>query len=118
MPSYISIRAGKKILAQKVKVCDTLFSRTLGLMFSPSLPNNQGIILVANQQGKTQTSIHSFFVFFTFDALWIDENKHVVDKKTIKPFRALMSPRNPAKYVLELSKGSTEDIPLGTRVEF
>ncbi|MSR85944.1 hypothetical protein EXS74_00945 [Candidatus Woesearchaeota archaeon] len=118
MSSYVSIRIGKKLLARKVKVCDTLFSRTLGLMFSPSLPSSQGILLVANQQSKAQTSIHSFFVFFTFDALWVDENKRVVDRKTVKPFQALIRPREAAKYVIELPRGSTEGISLGSKIEF
>jgi len=114
----VSIRTGKKILAQKVKICDTPFSRTLGLMFNRALPKSQGILLVANQQSKAQTSIHSFFVFFTFDALWIDEKKRVVDKKTITPFKALIRPKTAAKYVLELSKGSTKKILVGEILNF
>lgn len=115
---YISIRAGNKLLARKVKVCDTHQSKTIGLMFHPALTRSEGIILVANKQSTTQTSIHSFFVFFTFDALWIDEKKKVVDKRTVNPFTILLRPRSPAKYVLELSKGSTQGIQLGTILEF
>ena len=114
----MSIHAGKKLLARKVKVCDTVFSRTLGLMFQSSLASGEGVLLVANKQSKSQTSIHSFFVFFTFDALWLDENKKIVDKKTVFPFQALLRPKHSAKYVLELSKGSTKDLSIGTMLEF
>lgn len=118
MSSYVSIRAGKRLLASKVKICDTVFSRTLGLMFTPSLGSSEGILLVANRQSKAQTSIHSFFVFFTFDALWIDEHNKIVDKQTVKPFQALIQPRSPAKYVLELSKGASKDVSLGSILKF
>ena len=118
MSSYVSIRVGKKLLARKVRVCDTSFSRTIGLMCSHSLSSGEGIMLVANQQSRNQTSIHSFFVFFTFDALWIDEKKRVVDKRTVKPFQTLIIPKAAAKYVIELPKGATSGLSLGDIVDF
>lgn len=115
---FLTIRAGKKLLARKVKICDTIFSRTLGLMFHQKLNSSEGIILVAKQESKLQTGIHSFFVFFPFDVLWINENKVIVDKKSVKPFQAFIHSKFPAKYVLELNKGATEAIAIGTKIEF
>tara|TARA_B100000315_G_C14306388_1_gene464239 strand:+ start:159 stop:446 length:288 start_codon:yes stop_codon:yes gene_type:complete len=44
-------------------------------------------------------SIHSFFVFFCFDVLWLDSSFKVVAKKRFKPFNFGKSFRG--KYVLE-----------------
>ncbi len=118
MKKFIPIYAKGKLLARKVKVCESIFSRTRGLMFHPKLNSGEGIILVAQGQSTAQTSIHSFFVFFSFDALWLNEQKQVVDKKTVQPFHMLITPQSPAKYVLELSKGMAEGIPLGAKIDF
>src|SRR3989338_8862552 len=109
----ITIYHKKKLLARKVKVCGTIFSRTLGLMFHAKLNSGEAILLVANQK-----SIHTFFVFFPIDVLWINEKKEIVDKKTVFPFHSLVSPKNPAKYVLELNKRTTTDISIGDSLDF
>jgi len=114
----ITIYHKKKLLARKVKVCGTIFSRTLGLMFHAKLNSGEAILLVANQESIVQTSIHTFFVFFPIDVLWINEKKEIVDKKTVFPFHSLVSPKNPAKYVLELNKRTTTDISIGDSLDF
>ena len=118
MKEYTIVRTKKKILARKVTICASIFSRTLGLMFHPKLNGGEGIMLVANKESKAQSSIHSFFVFFPFDALWLNEEKILVDKRTVQPFRAFISPKFSAKYVLELSKGMGEGLSIGEKIEF
>jgi len=48
---------------------------------------------------QQQVSIHMFFVFFPLDILWIDENKKLIDYKTLKPFQIHSEQ---AKFVLEV----------------
>lgn len=115
---FITIRTGKKLLGRKVKVCDTVFSRTLGLMFHPRLNSEEGMLLVAKKESIVQTSIHSFFVFFPFDVVWLNENKEIVEKRTVKPFQAFIAPKVPAKYVLELPEGTTKWIELETSLQW
>ena len=74
---------------KKIKVCNSLFSKIKGLMFSK--PRD---LLLLNVN-----SIHSFFVFFDFDAYFLDENFRVIEKKRIKPFS--FAENKKAKHVLE-----------------
>ncbi|MDP3728432.1 MAG: DUF192 domain-containing protein [bacterium] len=107
-----------KLLARKVKVCDTIFSRTLGLMFHSKLNSGEALLLLANKESIAQTSIHTFFVFFPIDVLWINEKKEIVDKKTVFPFHPLLSPKAPAKYVLEMGFGQLEKVKIGETISF
>ncbi len=45
--------------------------------------------------------LHSFFVFFPFIAIWLDQNK-VVDLKIIKPFRHFFRPNKPFTKIVEI----------------
>lgn len=85
--------------AVNYKVCNTFFQNFRGLMFS----KKKNIMLVAKKESRFSSGIHSFFVFFSFDAYFLDKNKKVVDFKRIKPF-TIYIPKKPAKYVLEISK--------------
>ena len=38
----------------------------------------------------TNMKIHSFFVFFPFLAVWLDENNKIIEKKVIKPFQSIV----------------------------
>lgn len=89
-----------KINLKKVKyeTCNTFFQNFRGLIFS----KKKNIMLVAKKESRFSSGIHSFFVFFTFDAYFLDKNKKVVDFKRIKPF-TIYIPKKPAKYVLEIS---------------
>lgn len=74
---------------KKIEVCNSLFSKIKGLMFSK--PRNLLLLNVS--------SIHSFFVFFEFDAYFLDEKFRVIEKKRIKPFS--FAENKKAKHILE-----------------
>lgn len=58
-------------------------------------------------------AIHSFFVAFPFDALYLDEQGRVADAfESVPPFSAPFSPRAPARYLLELPPGSIRKLSL------
>lgn len=115
---FVSVHSGKKILASKVKVCDTVFSRTLGLMFRFSLSSFDGVLLVAERESIAGTSIHSFFVFFPFDVFWLNKKKEVVHMQRVKPFQSFISSPKDAKYVLELSAGQISSVSIGDKISF
>jgi hypothetical protein len=66
------------------------------LMFS----SKRNIILVAPLESRLHSSIHSCFVFFPFNALFLNSKKELVDHKKIYPF-SFYTPKKPAKYVIE-----------------
>jgi len=64
----------------------------------------RNLLFVFDKERKI--SLHSFFVFFSFDAFFLDRNKKIIEiKKNFRPFRIYNSKKK-AKYVLELTKGS------------
>ncbi|MDP2907544.1 MAG: DUF192 domain-containing protein [Nanoarchaeota archaeon] len=108
-----------KILANKVKHCSNIFSNFKGLRFSKQLKEKHALILVAENESIIETMIDMLFVFFPIDVLWLDKNKRVVDiRRNVKPFTLIVIPKRPAKYIIELKKGMTNNINLGDELKF
>jgi len=86
---------GKKIKLLVVE-CN-LFGKFIGLMFSR---REKAQNLLFNCRTKQKLAIHSFFVFYSFIAVWLDEKNNVVDLKIVKPFTPCVFPsRNSLKLV-------------------
>lgn len=66
---------------------------TRALLFSFSRPGTYGI--------------HSFFVFFPFLAIWLDEKNRVIESCVVRPFTTLVKPQRAFVRLIE--------IPLTTR---
>jgi uncharacterized membrane protein (UPF0127 family) len=88
---------------------DSFLSRLRGLMFYRSLPLNEGILLVEQNESITNTSIHMLFMNFDITAVWLDKDNQVVDVKLARRWRLAYFPKSPAKMVLELHKDRLED---------
>ncbi len=73
------------------------FKNMRGLMFS----KKKNILLEATHESRTNSAIHSFFVFFPFYAIFLNSRKEVVDFKRVKPF-SFYKPKKAAKYILEV----------------
>ena len=96
----IQNKSNNEILAKEHKLCNNLFSQAKGLMFSKQKS------LVFEFSNEKIVSLHMFFVFYSIDVVFLDENLKVVEiKENFKPF-SFYIPKNKAKYVLELNSGS------------
>ncbi len=76
-----------------------MFSRFLGLMFSP---REKSETLLFEFQKPVNLSIHSFFVFFPFIAVWVDENGKIAEIKKVKPFTLSVRTKKSWKKLLEI----------------
>ena len=74
------------------------FGKYLGLMFRT---RNVGNLLFEFRDWR-MASIHSFFVFFSFLAIWMDEENKVVDFEIVRPFRALIRSRRSSIKLIEV----------------
>ena len=88
----------------KAKFCKNPF----GLMFR-RLKKGNSIVLTCLNEGIFSSAIHMLFVFYPLDIVWLDENKIVVDKKTVKPFTLFAYPKKPARYIVEMRKDFSKD---------
>ena len=70
------------VLADRAEVANTFVKRLLGLLTRSGLADGQALIL------SPSNSIHSFFMRFTFDAVFLDKNSKVIAAlSSFKPFR-------------------------------
>lgn len=76
----------------------SFLGRSTGLMFRSRNTDN----LLFEFKTATRISFHSFFVFFPFLVLWLDEQNRVIDYKICKPFEMKISTRKSFKKVIEL----------------
>jgi len=69
-----------------------------GLMFKTSQTKN----LLFEFGNKNYNAIHSFFVFFPFLAIWLDDKNNVLDFSFVSPFTPSVKPRKLSKKLIEI----------------
>ena len=90
------------ILCNKEKVLRSHISKAIGLMFS----KKQEIGLVFVFEKLRKVDLHMFFVFYSIDVIFLDEEKRIIEmKKSFMPFTFYFSNKK-AKYVIELPQYS------------
>ena len=86
MSEKLRLKYSGKSLNLKIKRTN-LFSKFFGLMFRSSETEN----LLFDFAKDCKIRIHSFFVFFPFLIIWLNEENEVVGHKIVKPFRFSVS---------------------------
>lgn len=106
-----------KVIADKCKVCDSIFSELKGLMFSRKLKEKEALIIpIANK--VLNSGIHTFFVFYPIDVIWLDSNFKVVDvRKNIRPFTYQIKPTEKTSYIIEFCN-LKENIKINDTIKF
>ena len=72
--------------------------RVFGLMFKTKNTKN----LLFNFPRRTKMAIHSFFVFFPFLAVWLDEKNEIIEMKIVAPFTPHIKPSKKYNKLIEL----------------
>ena len=72
--------------------------KMIGLMFKSRNTSN----MLFSFSKDVYFSLHSWFVFFPFLCLWLDDRKRVIEMKVIMPFSTRILPNKAYRYVLEL----------------
>ena len=101
------------VLAQEVELAHRFFKRLKGLMFRPSMKQGTALLLMPCPQ------IHTCFMHFALDVLFIDKNNQVVYViENMKPWR--VSPIVPrAAKTLEMPAGVLQGrVQVGDQLEF
>jgi uncharacterized membrane protein (UPF0127 family) len=86
------------------EAADSVFARARGLMFRRSV--KRPLLFTFQRESQAECAIHAFFVFFPFDAIYLDGEKRVVDiYEAVRPFTPLIVPKKKAKYLVEAPAG-------------
>ena len=94
----------------KIKYADNYFKRLIGLMFKKDI--DYGLLFIL----KYGSSIHTCFMRFAIDVYFLDENKIIFDKVTLKPWKHY-NPSKKARYILE-TKENFFDLNIGDEFIF
>ena len=87
---------GKSIFVSVKKL--SFFGRFSGLMFKTSQTEN----LLFDFGKNVLMPIHSFFVFFHFLAIWVDEENNLIEKRIVCPFCVSVSPKKEFNKLIEI----------------
>lgn len=94
----------------EVHVADTFKQRLLGYMFQKE-PKYDALLI------RPCSSIHTFFMRFPIDVLFLNEEKIIVKRYlSLKPGKVIMPVKN-AKMVLEAEAGGFTNYHIGEKLE-
>lgn len=105
MKKEITINYKNKKINLVAEECNSL-KKITGLMFS--LRQNAKILLF-DFKTKQNIIIHSFFVFYPFIAIWLDDKNNVLDLKIVKPFNPFVSSKKSSYKLVEIPINKTND---------
>ncbi|MFO7967862.1 MAG: DUF192 domain-containing protein [Archaeoglobaceae archaeon] len=78
------------------------FKRYIGLMFKKGIPSNEGLLLKLDSNSQY---LHSFFVFFSFHAVFLDKDFRVEEEFIMRPFQVKKAK---GEWVLETTPKNIE----------
>lgn len=102
----------KRVIADPCEVAQTLWTRFIGLMGRQGLAQGAGLLI------EPCNSIHTFFMRFAIDVVYLDavttsrDYKVVSIRRNLRPWR-MDFPVFGAKAVLELPSGASADLKEG-----
>ena len=93
------IKINKKVFGIKnLKTCNEL-EKFYGLMFSSRKNANA---LLFKFKKPTRLAIHSFFVFYSFLAIWLDDRNKIVKISIVNPFNPFVRPKKSFTKLIEI----------------
>jgi uncharacterized membrane protein (UPF0127 family) len=98
MKKEVIINYKKKKIKIIAEDCNFLKKFT-GLMFSRR-KNSRALLF--SFKIKQKIIIHSFFVFYPFIAIWLDDKNNIADLKIVKPFSPCIFPKKPTFRLVEI----------------
>ena len=105
-------RADGTVVVERLLVAERPFARMRGLLGRRDLPSGEGLLL------KPAASIHTFFMRFPIDAVFLDRDGEVLRVASeVRPWRT--AARRGARAVVELRAGECErrGLRAGDRLE-
>ena len=103
-------KTSDELINMKIAYADNFFKRFKGLMGKKDI---DFAILFYNLK---YSSIHTHFMRFDIDVYFLDKDKIIFEKTTLKPWK-FYKPKKQAKYILETKKDCLK-LKIGDKLEF
>jgi len=106
---YVILSENKEnIVCREAKVADTFFSRLMGFMFKKSIGHEEALIFY------NATSIHSFFMKFPIDIVFLDKNKQIIRIcRALRPWKVVFCLKSHITIELPADKASQNCLKVG-----
>ncbi len=101
-----TIEGSDRVLAERVSVADNIWSRFWGLMARRHLAEDEGLLIAPCY------SVHTMFMRFPIDVIFLDRDDRVLKIAAMKPFRAAVG--RGARSVVEMNGGCAARTGLST----
>ena len=88
------------MIVERAVIADSYWSRFRGLMGRRTLGEDEGLLI------EPCSSIHTMFMRFAIDVIFLDKERRVVKVATVPPFRAAVG--RGSRTVLEVPAGTAE----------
>jgi uncharacterized membrane protein (UPF0127 family) len=99
-------KTNNSVVAEEVIVASNFFKRMKGLLGKKELRPNQALVL------KPCNSIHTFFMHFPIDVLFVDKNNRIIKAiSCLKPFKLTPIYLN-AAFAIELPFGTIQSFSI------
>lgn len=102
---------GAHMTIQDVQVANSFWTRFMGLMGRAQLGASEGLLLMRTN------SIHTCFMRFPIDVVYLDQDYTVLHVQTVAPWRVGALVKK-TKHVLELAEGAAKDVTKGEKLSF
>ena len=99
--SILRNRSNQNAPALRVVYCESFICRLKGLMFTPSISTEVGLLLVEETESRINSAIHMFFMQYDIAVVWLDKDFRVVDVKIARKWQPYYAPAAPARFTLE-----------------
>jgi uncharacterized membrane protein (UPF0127 family) len=94
----VGLRYKSKTFSLNVKKCG-YFDEAIGLMFQK---RENAHALLFDFTGRKRLALHSFFVFFPFLAIWLDDKNRVLEIMRVNPFSFNIYSKKPFSKIVEI----------------
>lgn len=90
----------QRVIVERAAIASSYWSRFWGLMGRRALAENEGLLI------EPCSSIHTMFMRFAIDAIFLDEDRRIVKIASVRPYRAALG--GGSRSVLEVPAGTAE----------
>lgn len=108
----------KREVIGKVLIAESVLQKSIGLLGRRKA--DFALVFPFGFSGKMKLSIHTFFMLFSIDVLWLRKGKVIDMRENLRPFIFFAAPKEDADTVIELPAGTikAKGVMVGDRMRY